>query len=90
MDHHGLDVHVGRRLTERTLVVEAPVQADVLRLCGIDPSLYGEQIDPAAFVRRFRSATSNFTTSALIHRCSGGRSSANGSGASSVMRSLPC
>jgi len=51
MDHHGLDVHVGRRLTERTFVLEAPVQADVLRLCGIDPSLYGEQIDPAAFVR---------------------------------------
>ena len=51
MDHHCPDVHVGRRLTERTLVVEAPVQAQVLRLCGIDPSLYGGQIDPAAFVR---------------------------------------
>ena len=51
MDHHCPDVQVGRRLTERTLVVEASVQADVLRLCGIDPALYGEQIDPAAFVR---------------------------------------
>lgn len=51
MDHHFPDVYVGRRLTERTLLVEASVQSDVLRLCGIDPSIYGGQIDPAAFVR---------------------------------------
>lgn len=45
-----IEPYEGLVYAQRSLTVEADEQDRLLRLCGLDPSVFGETIDPAAFI----------------------------------------
>ncbi|MES2563883.1 MAG: hypothetical protein V4637_14295, partial [Pseudomonadota bacterium] len=45
-----IEPYEGLQFQERAMSVEADDQRRLLKLCGIDPSLFGDHIDPACFI----------------------------------------
>lgn len=45
-----LEPYVGFRYPTRAMSVEAAEQARLVELCGIDPGLFGDAIDPSGFI----------------------------------------
>ncbi len=49
-DMHWIEPYKGFRLQNATIVVEAAEQMRELELCGIDPAIFADAVDPAAFI----------------------------------------
>ena len=49
-DDQWIEPFEGLRYAERVLSVEAFDQARLVRLCGLDPAVFGNTVDPAAFI----------------------------------------
>lgn len=45
-----IEPYKGLKFEDRVMTVEAPDQQRLLRLCGIDPAVFDDKIDPAAFI----------------------------------------
>ena len=45
-----IEPYKGLKFQQRVTTVEAAEQARLVRLCGVDPALYGDTMDPAAFI----------------------------------------
>ena len=45
-----IEPYAGLKFQERAMSVEAEDQRRLLKLCGIDPAVFGEYIDPACFI----------------------------------------
>ena len=49
-DVNWIEPYKGLKFQDRVMTVEAEDQQRLLRLCGIDPCVFGDKIDPAAFI----------------------------------------
>ena len=45
-----IEPYPGLKYRERRFVIDAAEQKRLLNLCGIDPAIFGEEIDPIAFI----------------------------------------
>lgn len=45
-----IEPYKGLRFQDREMTVEAEEQQRLVRLCGVDPAVFGDKIDPAAFI----------------------------------------
>ena len=45
-----IEPYKGLKFKERVMTVEAAEQARLVSLCGVDPALFGDTMDPAAFI----------------------------------------
>ena len=49
-DVEWIEPYKGLKFQDRVMTVEAEEQQRLLRLCGIDPTVFGDKIDPAGFI----------------------------------------
>ena len=45
-----IEPYAGMKFKDREMTVEAAEQERLVRLCGIDPAIFGDKMDPAAFI----------------------------------------
>src|ERR1700741_1261441 len=45
-----IEPYAGMKFKDRDMTVEAAEQERLVRLCGIDPAVFGDKMDPAAFI----------------------------------------
>src|SRR6187200_1346842 len=73
-----IEPYKGMKFRDRAMTVEAAEQERLVRLCGIDPAVFGDKIDPAGFIslaiqegvrnKVHANATINMVQHLVLHR----------------------